>query len=276
MRRQRKAKIVATLGPASSSPEMIRALFEAGADVFRLNFSHGTHEDHQRAIDIDPRSSSSEIGPPDRRAGRPAGPQAAGRHLRRRAASRCGPAQPFRLDLDADAPGDAHARRRCRIRRSSQALEPGVELLLDDGKLRLRGRSVRRRTSPRRAWSSAGALSDRKGVNVLGRRAAALGADRQGPRAISTSRSTSASTGSRCRSCSGRRTSTRRGAGRRPRRDHGQAGEAAAIDCLDDIVALIRRGHGGARRSRRGDAAREGARRSRSASCAPAAGWASR
>ena len=46
MRRRRKAKIVATLGPASSSPEQIRALFEAGVDVFRLNFSHGTHEDH--------------------------------------------------------------------------------------------------------------------------------------------------------------------------------------------------------------------------------------
>ena len=40
----RHAKIVATLGPASSSEAMIRALFVAGADVFRLNFSHGTHE----------------------------------------------------------------------------------------------------------------------------------------------------------------------------------------------------------------------------------------
>ena len=47
MRRQRKAKIVATLGPASSTPEQIAALFQAGADVFRLNFSHGTHEDHR-------------------------------------------------------------------------------------------------------------------------------------------------------------------------------------------------------------------------------------
>jgi pyruvate kinase len=41
MRRLRNAKIVATLGPASSTPERIDALFEAGADVFRLNFSHG-------------------------------------------------------------------------------------------------------------------------------------------------------------------------------------------------------------------------------------------
>ena len=47
MHRDRNAKIVTTLGPASSSPEVIRALFEAGADVFRLNFSHGGHADHQ-------------------------------------------------------------------------------------------------------------------------------------------------------------------------------------------------------------------------------------
>ena len=52
MRRHRNAKIVATLGPASSSPEMIRSLFEAGADVFRLNFSHGTREDHKKRYDL--------------------------------------------------------------------------------------------------------------------------------------------------------------------------------------------------------------------------------
>lgn len=47
MRRQRKAKVVATLGPASSSKEMILSLFEAGVDMFRFNFSHGTQEDHR-------------------------------------------------------------------------------------------------------------------------------------------------------------------------------------------------------------------------------------
>ena len=47
MRRNRNAKIVATLGPSSSSEEMIRALFVAGVDVFRLNFSHGSAEDHR-------------------------------------------------------------------------------------------------------------------------------------------------------------------------------------------------------------------------------------
>ena len=46
LRRRRRTKIVATLGPASSTPEMLSRLFHGGADVFRLNFSHGTHEDH--------------------------------------------------------------------------------------------------------------------------------------------------------------------------------------------------------------------------------------
>src|SRR5215467_11259966 len=47
LRRRRSAKIVATLGPSSSTPEQIGALFEAGVDVFRLNFSHGTQDDHR-------------------------------------------------------------------------------------------------------------------------------------------------------------------------------------------------------------------------------------
>jgi pyruvate kinase len=45
-----KTKIVATVGPASSSKEMLRALIKEGVDVFRLNFSHGTHEDHLKVI----------------------------------------------------------------------------------------------------------------------------------------------------------------------------------------------------------------------------------
>src|ERR1700680_1719750 len=46
-RRRRSAKIVAPLGPASAGGERIRALFDAGVDVFRLNFSHGTHDEHR-------------------------------------------------------------------------------------------------------------------------------------------------------------------------------------------------------------------------------------
>jgi len=44
--RKRLAKILATLGPASRAPSMMRLLHDAGVDAFRLNFSHGSHEDH--------------------------------------------------------------------------------------------------------------------------------------------------------------------------------------------------------------------------------------
>ncbi|MEM6496550.1 MAG: pyruvate kinase [Pseudomonadota bacterium] len=52
MKRDRRAKIVATLGPASSTPEQIETLFRAGVDVFRLNFSHGTQDDHAERYKI--------------------------------------------------------------------------------------------------------------------------------------------------------------------------------------------------------------------------------
>ncbi|MFM0557685.1 pyruvate kinase [Paraburkholderia sediminicola] len=51
MHRKRNARIVATLGPSSSDPTTVRALFDAGADVFRLNFSHGTHAQHQERLE---------------------------------------------------------------------------------------------------------------------------------------------------------------------------------------------------------------------------------
>ena len=49
-RRRRRAKIVATLGPSSGGTAMIRSLFLAGVDVFRLNFSHGTHDQHRERL----------------------------------------------------------------------------------------------------------------------------------------------------------------------------------------------------------------------------------
>ena len=57
----KRAKIVATLGPSSSGPEMIRKLILAGVDVFRLNFSHGKHADHEQRI-LDIRQVSKELG----------------------------------------------------------------------------------------------------------------------------------------------------------------------------------------------------------------------
>ena len=52
MKRNRKAKILATLGPASSSSDIIERLFESGCDVFRLNFSHGSVETHRQNLEI--------------------------------------------------------------------------------------------------------------------------------------------------------------------------------------------------------------------------------
>src|SRR5688572_20857989 len=56
-----KTKIVATVGPASNSKDMLRALIKEGVDVFRLNFSHGKHEDHQKVVDA-VRELNAEMG----------------------------------------------------------------------------------------------------------------------------------------------------------------------------------------------------------------------
>ena len=63
MRRHRNVKIVATLGPASSDYAMIKALFQAGADVFRLNMSHGIHEDVRKRHELI-RQVEADLGSP--------------------------------------------------------------------------------------------------------------------------------------------------------------------------------------------------------------------
>ncbi|QDF96304.1 pyruvate kinase [Azoarcus sp. DD4] len=163
MRRQRSARILATLGPASSSPERIRALAEAGADVFRLNFSHGSHEDHAerlRAIREIERELGRPIGVlmdlqgPKLRIGKLAG----GKVLLEAGAR-------FRLDLNP-AEGSVE-RANLPHPEIFAALEAGTELLLDDGKLRLRVDAF----GPDFADTTVlvgGTLSDRKGVNVPG------------------------------------------------------------------------------------------------------------
>ncbi|RYF96178.1 MAG: pyruvate kinase, partial [Caulobacteraceae bacterium] len=63
MIRARRARIVATLGPASRDASKVIELATAGADVFRVNFSHGTHEDHARTI-ANVRAAEAAIGRP--------------------------------------------------------------------------------------------------------------------------------------------------------------------------------------------------------------------
>ena len=59
----RRTKIVATIGPATAKPDVLRELIKAGATTLRLNFSHGTHEDHQRSVRLI-RQTSFELNQP--------------------------------------------------------------------------------------------------------------------------------------------------------------------------------------------------------------------
>jgi pyruvate kinase len=129
LRRQRNAKIVATLGPASASVEMIHSLFLAGADVFRLNFSHGTHEQHRERL--------MQIRQVEKEVGRPIGVLADMQGPKLRVGTfAAGPVllnagSPFRFDL-TDQPGDA-TRAYLPHPEIFAALKPGANLLLDDG-----------------------------------------------------------------------------------------------------------------------------------------------
>jgi pyruvate kinase len=156
-------KIVATLGPASSDPATIRKLFEAGADVFRLNFSHGSHDDH-RARHAALRAAEREIGHPFGILMDLQGPKLrVGTFEGGRATLATGAS--FRLDLDA-APGSG--RRACLPHPEIfAALQEGADLLVDDGKLRLR---VGRHGADFAECEvvTGGTISDRKGVNVPG------------------------------------------------------------------------------------------------------------
>ncbi|NNK77375.1 MAG: pyruvate kinase, partial [Litoreibacter sp.] len=161
MRRLRNVKIVATLGPASNDYEMIRALFEAGVDVFRLNMSHGTHEDirarHEiiRKVEVDtgrPIAILADLQGPKLRVGAFAS-----------GAEELSVGQDFRLDLDP-AEGDA-TRVQLPHEEIFAALEPGASLLVNDGKIRLMVKAC----GPDFAdceVTVGGTISNNKGVNV--------------------------------------------------------------------------------------------------------------
>jgi pyruvate kinase len=133
MIRQRRTRIVATLGPASRGPEMVLALASAGVDVFRLNFSHGDHHDHAAALKT-VRAAEAEVGRPLAVLGDLQGPKfRIGAFMTGRI--KIAPGLRLRLDLDP-APGD---RRRVQLPHPEvlKVLRPGALLLLDDGKVRL-------------------------------------------------------------------------------------------------------------------------------------------
>ncbi|MBY6003365.1 pyruvate kinase [Salipiger bermudensis] len=161
MRRLRKVKIVATLGPASNTYEMIRTLHEAGADVFRLNMSHGTHEDItklHRAIrqvekDLDsPIAILADLQGPKLRVGEFENGE-----------EELEWGETFRLDLDK-APGTK--KRVCLPHPEIfQALGVGAHLLVNDGKIRLRVEECGEDFA-NCIVEAGGTISNRKGVNV--------------------------------------------------------------------------------------------------------------
>ncbi|WP_027896785.1 pyruvate kinase [Zestomonas thermotolerans] len=157
----KKVKILATLGPAIRGQDDIRQLVEAGVNLFRLNFSHGEHADHaeryrwvrevERELDY-PIGILMDLQGPKLRVGR----FAAGK-------VQLAKGQAFRLDLDP-TPGDA---RRVNLPHPEiiAALQPGMSLLLDDGRLRLEV-TARHAEAIDTQVIAGGELSDRKGVNV--------------------------------------------------------------------------------------------------------------
>jgi len=161
LHRRRRTKIIATLGPSSSTPEIMGRLFQAGADVFRLNFSHGSHEDHAARFamirDLEakfdrPIGILADVQGPKLRVGRFSGGRV---HLQA--------GHGFRLDLNA-TPGSAQ---RVNLPHPEiiEAASIGCSLLLDDGKLRLRVLHKRPDALETQVVVG-GPLSDRKGVNV--------------------------------------------------------------------------------------------------------------
>lgn len=159
--RERQTKIVATLGPSTTDKDKIRALFDAGADVFRLNFSHGTAQDH-RARMATIREIEKEVGRPIAVLADLQGPK-----LRlgvfEEDETELTIGQEFRLDMSA-SPGNS-SRAPLPHPEIFAALRVGSELLLDDGKVRLRVTSCGGDYAIT-VVEAGHKLSSRKGVNV--------------------------------------------------------------------------------------------------------------
>jgi len=161
MRRLRRTKIVATLGPASSNRTMIARLFEVGADIFRINMSHTPH-DRMRELVAAIRSLESEYNRPIGILVDLQGPKL------RVGAFEGGAAQldkdaTFTFDADS-MPGDA---KRVHLPHPEifAGVEPGHTMLLDDGKIRLVAIEASKQRIVARVQVG-GKLSDRKGVSL--------------------------------------------------------------------------------------------------------------
>jgi pyruvate kinase len=161
MRRLRRTKVVATLGPASGNPTMIARLFEAGADVFRINMSHSSHDRLRELVAM--------IRAVESARSRPIGILVDLQGPKLRVGSFAGGSVTIdngaNFSLDADpSPGDV-ARVHLPHPEIFAGIEPGHTLLLDDGKIRLVAIEKSRQRITTRV-EVGGKLSDRKGVSL--------------------------------------------------------------------------------------------------------------
>ena len=164
MTRFRRTKIVATLGPASSSAERIIGLIKAGVNVFRLNFSHGSRDVHKNNIDL--------IREESKRMGRPVGVLQDLQGPKIRVATFeegkvvLEPGQPFSLTCGDSSPGNAE-RVGVTYKDLYSDVKMGDVLLLDDGRLSLRVTGIKDETIQTEV-TLGGALSNNKGINIPG------------------------------------------------------------------------------------------------------------
>ena len=159
--RSRKVRILATLGPASNTPEVIRQLVVAGADAFRINMSHGTHADHKQLIDAI-RGLESELDRPTTILADLQGPKLrVGKFKGDRATLEKG--QTFVFDSEK-ALGDS-SRVTLPHREIFEAVEIGTRLLVDDGKLVFRVVEVGNGRILAQV-ETGGTISNNKGLNV--------------------------------------------------------------------------------------------------------------
>ena len=157
----RRTKIVATIGPATGSPEMVVALTRAGMDAARLNFSHGTHEEHaERARNV--RAAQEELGRPLALIADLQGPKLRVGNL----------PHPVRLARDEEAVvAFTHSTRDGEIpilpAVLGEVLRPGHDLLIDDGHVHLKVEEVEHGRARGKVLAG-GEVSSGKGVNVPG------------------------------------------------------------------------------------------------------------
>jgi pyruvate kinase len=160
----RRTKIVATLGPASSSQEAITALIEAGVNVFRLNFSHGSRDMHRNNIELI-RRESERLGLPVGVLQDLQGPKIrAGTFAEGRVLLEVG--KRFRLSCDDDSPGDQD-RVGVTYKGLCSDVKVGDTLLLDDGRLALQVTAIKGRVIETEV-TLGGVLSNNKGINIPG------------------------------------------------------------------------------------------------------------